>query len=255
MKRLLLLTALAALAALPLHAAEDGAISLSPAVITLRGDYGQSTTQTLRLVNGTSRPFSFDLVAQDVIVRDGKRLFADAGTVPGSVAATAVFSQKHVDVLPGETAAVTVTVTLPPSTPVRAVVALFRGTNHVMSGNVPMSASLGTLLTFTVSHSIDMGAEPLQLQPQSATANLAAAHACTNRGDEPLVAKGVLAVLDAQGNLVGKAAIKPHRLLPGESARLGTEYGGELAPGRYRVLVTYDYEGHTLTRSADVVVQ
>lgn len=251
MKRLLVLVALFTL---PLHAAEEGALSLSPAVVTLRGDYGQSTTQTLKLINGTSRPFSFDLVAQDVLVSDGKRLFADAGTVSGSVAATAVFSQKHVDVPPGETVAVTVTVTLPPSTPVRAVVALFRGTNHIMSGRVPMSASLGTLLTFTVSDSIDMGAGPLTLQPQTATANLGAAHDCTNTGHEPLVAKGVLAVLDAQGKLVGKAAMKPHRLLPGESARLGTEYSGELAPGRYRVLLTYDYEGRTLVRSADVEV-
>lgn len=252
MKRLLLLLTFFTI---PLHAGEDGAVSLSPAVVSLRGDYGQSTTQTLKLINGTSRAFSFDLVAQDAIIRDGKRLFADAGTVAGSVAATAVFSQKHVDVPPGETVAVTVTVTLPSSTPVRAVVALFRGTNRIMNGRVPMSASLGTLLTFTVSDSIDMGAGPLTLQPQTATANLGAAHDCTNAGREPLVAKGVLAVLDAQGNLVGKAAMRPHRLLPGESARLGTEYAGELSPGRYRVLMTYDYEGRTLTRSAEVEVQ
>jgi hypothetical protein len=32
------------------------------------------------------------------------------------------------------------------------------------------------------------------------------------------------------------------------------EYGGELDPGRYRVFVTYDYEGKTLTQSAEVEV-
>lgn len=251
MKRFLMIM----LFALTVRAGEDGALSLSPAVVTLRGDFGQSTTQTLRLINGTSRPFSFDLVAQDVVVRDGKRTFVDAGAIAGSVAATAVFSQKQVTVGPGETAAVSVTITLPPSTPVRAVVALFKGTNQIMSGHVPMMASLGTLLTFTVSDAIEMAAAPLTLQPQSATANLAASHDCTNNGSEPLVAKGVLAVVDAKGNLVGKSAMKPHRLLPGESARLGTEFTGELGPGNYRVLVTYDYEGRTLTRSAEVEVR
>jgi len=251
MKRLILI----ALFALSVRAAEDGALSLSPAVVTLRGEHGQSTTQTLRLTNGTSRPFSFDLVAQDVIVRDGKRVFVDAGTIAGSIAATAVFSQRHVDVQPGESVAVSLTVTLPPAAAHRAVVALFRGTNKVMSGSVPMLASLGSLLTFATSDAVELTAAPLTVQPQSATANLSAAHDCTNSGREPLLAKGVLAVLDPRGALVGKAEMKPHRLLPGESAHLGAEYAGELEPGRYRVLVTYDFEGHTLTKSAEVDIR
>jgi hypothetical protein len=236
------------------HAAEDGALALSPAVIMLRGHHGQSTTQTLRLVNTTSRKFSFDLIAEDVVARDGQRTYVGAGMVPGSIAATAVFSQNHVDVAPGDTAIVDITVTLPPTTSQRAVRALFRGTNRVMSGNVPMIASVGVLLTFTVTDDISMSADALTLQPQSATANLGASHKCTNAGREPLVAKGVMAILDARGALVGRSSLPSHRLLPGESANLGAQYPGELEPGKYRVLVTYDYEGQTLTRSAEVEV-
>lgn len=236
------------------HAGEDGALSLSPAVVMLRGDHGQSTTQTLRLVNGTSRAFSFDLIAEDVVARDGRRTFVDAGMVPGSIAATAIFSQQHVDVPPGETAIVNLTVTLPANTPLRAVRALFRGTNRVMSGNVPMLASLGALLTFTVTGDISMSADPLVLQPQSPAANFGVSHTCTNSGREPLVAKGVMAILDAHGALVGRSSLRPQRLLPGESASLGGQYSDELHPGTYRVFVTYDYEGQSLTRSAEVKV-
>ena len=236
-------------------AAEDGSLSLSPAVVMLRGDFGQSTTQTLTFTNGTSRAFDFDLVAQDVVTRDGQRVFVDAGSIAGSIAATAVFSQKHVRVAPGETAAVTVTVTLPPSTAQRAVVALFRGTNQVMSGHVPMSASLGTLLTFTASDELALTAASLDVRPQSAAVNLAFSQACTNSGREPFVARGVMAVLDDRGTLVGKTTLAPHRLIPGESASLGGEYAGELAPGRYRVSVTYDYEGRTASRSAEVEIR
>jgi hypothetical protein len=242
------------LVAFSAFAAEDGALSLSPAVVMLRGDFGQSTTQTLTFTNSTSRAFAFDLVAQDVVARGGKRLFVDAGSVPGSIAATAVFSQKHVKINPGETVAVTMTVTLPPATAQRAVVALFRGTNRIMSGNVPMSASLGTLLTFTLSDELALTAAPLDVRPQSAVENLAVSQSCTNSGREPFVAKGVMAVLDERGTLVGRSALTPHRFVPGESATLGGEYAGELAPGRYRVSVTYDYDGRTMSRSAEVEI-
>ncbi|HYO76986.1 MAG TPA: hypothetical protein VE010_11025 [Thermoanaerobaculia bacterium] len=241
--------------ALTAFAGDDGALSLSPAVVMLRGDHGQSTTQTLTLTNATSRVFSFDLVAHDVVVKDGKRVFVEAGSIAGSIAATAVFSQKHVTVAPGESVNATITVTLPASTEQRAVVAMFRGTNQVMSGNMPMTASLGALLTFTTSDAIQMTAEPLSVRPQSATANLGVTHACRNAGREPFVANGVLAVVNAQGALVGKSTLEPRRLLPGEAADLGAEYGGELDPGKYRVFVTYDYEGNTLTQSAEVEIR
>lgn len=246
-----------ALAVLPLaaHAAEDGTLSLSPAVVMLRGDFGQSTTQTLTFRNGTSRAFSFDLVAQDVVVRDGKRMFADAGAIPGSIAATAVFSQRHVDVAPGETANVTITATLPQNTSQRAIVALFRGTNTVVSGNVPMTASLGTLLTFTASSDVQMSVSPLEVRTQNAAANLGISGTCTNTGREPLVAKGVMAVLDARGALVGKSELRPQRLMPGESMKIDGDYGGELAPDRYRVFVTYEFEGRSLSRSAEVDIR
>jgi hypothetical protein len=245
-----------ALALFPLaaQAAEDGTLSLNPAVIMLRGDYGQSTTQTLAFHNGTSRPFSFDLIAKDVVVLDGKRAFAEAGSMAGSIAATAVFSPRRIDIAPGQTGLVTVTVTLPAGTAQRAIVALFRGTNTVLSGNVPMTASLGTLLTFTASDDVQLTAADLQVRPQSASANLAVTGICTNAGREPLVARGVLAVLDDRGTLVGKSELRPHRLMPGESMDIDGEYAGELAPGRYRLFVTYDYDGRSLSRYADVEI-
>lgn len=251
-KTILILLLLCPLAA---FGREDGTLSLSPAVVMLRGDHGQSTTQTLTLRNGTSRPFSFDLVAQDVVIRDGKRVFSEAGAIAGSIAATAVFSQKHVDLQPGQTTAVDLTVTLPPATTQRAIVALFRGTNTVMSGNIPMSASLGTLLTFTVSDDLKLTTSPIAAHPQTATSNLGFTQACTNAGREPFVAKGVMAVLDDKGTLVGKSELQPHRFLPGESAEIGGEFAGDLSAGKYRLFVTYDYEGKTLNGSAEVEIR
>lgn len=255
MKRLLFLLLSLAAAAPSSKAADDGALSLAPAAVSLRGELGQSTVQTLTLTNGTSRTFSFDLVAKDVVVENGVRTFADAGRLPGSIAATAVFSTPRVEVPPGGSVSVNARFTLPRDTQIRAVVALFRGTNQVMSGHVPMTASLGTLLAFTVSDQVEMSATDLSVRSQTRGENLAISHACTNAGSEPLTANGMLVVLDANGELVGKTAIPSRRLLPGEISPFGAEYPGELEPGRYRLLMTYDYEGRSLHRSAVVEIR
>jgi hypothetical protein len=235
--------------------AGNGAISLSPAVVMLRGNAGESASQTWIMRNGTSRAMSFDVVAQDVVIDRGTRVMKPAGSIAGSIAATAVFSAKHVTVPAGESTAVTVTVTVPPNASQRAVVTLFRGTDTIMRDKMPTTASVGALMTFALSNDVAMSATPLVVRPQSATANLAVSHICTNTGREPLVARGMLAIIGADGKLAGKAPLTPRRLLPGERAQLGAEYAGEIARGHYRLLLTYDYEGRTLTQSAEVDVR
>src|SRR5579859_7154673 len=75
-------------------------LSLTPAVVMARGSFGQSLTQTLTLTNETNVPFNFVMVAQDVTVKDGKRVFVPAGETKNSIAATAVFSQASGTVKP-----------------------------------------------------------------------------------------------------------------------------------------------------------
>jgi hypothetical protein len=133
-------------------------LALTPSVIMTRGLPGQSVTQTLSLTNYTSMTFSFEMIAQDVIVRDGKRVFAAAGEVPQSVAGTAIFSKPTVTIAPGQTASVDVTVTLTKGTDIRAIVAIFQGTDKLNGGkgSVGMTASLGCLITFTAPNSSEV---------------------------------------------------------------------------------------------------
>jgi hypothetical protein len=235
--------------------ANNGALSVSPAVIMLRGEAGQSTTQRMLLTNGTSRPFSFELIAEDVVVRNGKRFLVPAGETAGSIAATAVFSQRVVTVPPGASAAVEVTVTIPPATTVRAVTALFHGKDKIMRGNTPTTVSLGTLMTFALSDSIGVNAGAPAITAQSATSNAAFTQPFVNDGTEPFVAKGIAAILDGNGTLVGKAPLESRRVLPGEQVSLHGEFAGELARGKYRVLLTCDAGGKVITRSAEMVVR
>ena len=235
--------------------AEPGALSVTPAVIMLRGGSGESTKQRLLLTNGSSRPFSFNLVAEDVVVRNGKRILVPAGETVGSIAATAVFSQRRVTVPSGQTVGRRrdgddSAEDFGP----RDHGALPRH-DRFMRGNVPMTASLGTLMTFSLSDTIDVAAGAPAITPQSATANASFAEPFVNNGSEPFVAKGIAAILDGNGTLVGKAPLESRRLLPGEQVSLHGEFAGELARGTYRVLLTCDAGGKMITRSAEMVIR
>jgi len=217
-----------------------------------KGTFGQTLSQTLTLTNQTARDFAFEMVAEDVVVKDGKRVFVTAGETPNSIAASAVFTQKTVLVKPFSSASVDVRLTLPAETNIRAVVAMFRGTDKLptSSGAVGMTASLGALITFNLTDNVKLQPEPVRVIPASETANMKIAQWISNSGTEPALPEGAAAVLNSTGALIGKAIFDPQRLLPGERLEFSAEYPGELASGKYRALCSFQFEGKTQTTEA-----
>src|SRR4051812_2998218 len=206
-------------------AVKPPSLSLSPAVVVTKGSFGQSITQTLLLTNGTSRDMAFEMVAEDVVARDGRRVFVPAGELKGSIAATAVFSAATVVVKPFSSASVDVRFTMPAGSDLRAVVAMFRGTNKVPSATagVSMTASMGTLITFTMSEHFQVAADLIKAMDQSDATNAMISEWLTNTGSEPVIPEGMVAFLDASGTLVGKAPLPAQRLLPGERLEFKAE--------------------------------
>ena len=96
--------------------APRASIALSPAIIMVRGRPGQSTTQTLTIVNRTASEVHFTVVSEDVVVRDGKRVFVPAGQTANGIAASSVATPSAVTVKAGEEASAQITFTLPPET-------------------------------------------------------------------------------------------------------------------------------------------
>lgn len=236
--------------------AEKPSISLSPAVIMGRGNFGQGLTQTLTLSNNTGVDLGFELVAEDMIVKDGQRSYVAAGELPDSIAASAVFSQKKVLVKAHTSASVDLRLTIPPKTNVRAVVAIFRGTDVLptSSGAVGMTASLSTLITFNLSDDVKVNPEPGHVTPASETANMSISQWLANVGSEPVLPEGTAAVLNDRGSLVGKASFVPQRLLPGERLQFTAEFTDQLPPGGYRALCSFQFEGKTQTSTVDFKV-
>lgn len=238
-------------------AAQTGTLSLSPAVIMASGTFGQSLTQKLTVSNSTSDVFTFHMMAEDIVVQNGKRVFKPAGELPGSIAATALFSPAEIVAPPRSSKTVTVTITLPQKTDIRAIAAIFHAVNAIQphKGSVGLVASIGTLITFNLSKDIAVSAEPVQVTPATPTTNLSFSQTLTNTGTEPAIPKGVAAILNQAGQLVGKSIFPQQRLLPGERLVFRSEYTDTLKPGHYRVLCTYTYAGQVLNSQADFTVQ
>jgi hypothetical protein len=228
-------------------------IILRPAAIPLKGEIGQSVSQTLTMQNETDVPLEFDILAQDVVVRDGKRVFVEAGRVPGSIAATAVIEPRKVRVEPHASASAKVMFTLPHGMQHRAVVALFKGRTPVQSGNRKATLSLGTLFTFAIGDHVSVSGK-LTATPPTASSNAMFTGRLVNDGAEPVVPSGMAVVMDAQGRMVAKSAFASHRLLPGESGRFVSEYPGELPSGEYRALATFDIGGKPYTLTSQLLV-
>lgn len=231
-------------------------LTISPGVIMVEAQPGQGTTQEVSISNLTPVEFTFNLEAMDVAVRDGKRVFVPAGEMPGSIARTAVFSPSSVIVPPGGSATVQVTVTIPENPATRAIVAVFRSNTKVRGSNgFAMTASLGALMTFNLSKTVRIEGSALHFDGTSQGNNLVVSQSVTNTGNEPVISKGVVAILNSTGKLVGKVPVEAMRLLPGERLDFKAEYPSALQSGKYRALMTLEHDGAVLTTSSEFEIQ
>jgi hypothetical protein len=231
-------------------------LALSPGVVQVKAQPGASSTHILTMTNLTGTRFGFVLEALDVVTRDGKRVFVPAGETEGGIARSAVFVPRAIVLNPGEAGKVEVTFTIPAEPKVRAVVAIFHGRTALSgTGSFMITGSLGTLITYNLSAKTEIRAGAPTISPQTDNANLQVSERLENVGQEPAVPKGTLAILRSSGELVGRVAIQPYRLLPGERFDCLVEYPHTLRAGKYRAMVSIQYEGGVQTNSAEFQVE
>jgi hypothetical protein len=239
---------LAPLFAVVLLGADFPQLSLAPATVELHVRPGQSIKQTLTLNNQTDQGLDFEMSARDVVVKSGRRTFYDAGVLPHSIAATAVFSQRSGHADPQSQKSVQVILTVPAQTSIRAVAVYFRN-KHVIAphGSVMLNASLGALVTFILTSDIALHAGSVHVAPATSTQIMKVSEELSNAGTEPIVPQGVAAFVNAAGALVAKVPFEQQRLLPGERLSFNAQYPGVLPRGTYRIVCSFQFEGKTWT--------
>lgn len=239
----------------PRAAAEhaDG-IALSPSVVMLKGSAGQAHRQMLNLTNSTSQDLTFDLIAED-IVANGERRFLPAGARADSIAATAVFTPQVLLIPAGTTGTVQLTITVPRETAVRAIAAIFRSrTPATVRSGVGVTASLGALLTFTLSDDVRIETSAVTVSDQTQATNLRFTQLAKNVGAEPLYFGGAVAILDSRGTLISRMSVESQRLLPGERLGFHADYPTVLAAGRYRAVFSLEYAESVQSAAVDFTV-
>jgi hypothetical protein len=217
------------------------AIALSPAVIMVKAQANASSTHVLTISNMTRANYRFYLEAYDVVIAGGRRTFIPAGETPDGIARSAIFDPPALDLPPGISADVKITLTIPPAPSVRAVAAVFHGQTAVPGRDgLMVTGSLGALITYNLSDelSFDIAAPTVALQTEAS--NLTVTTEVSNTGHEPAIPKGSMAILSSVGKLVGRVPIESHRLLPGEHFNFAVEYPHALKGGDYRAMLAFE---------------
>ena len=114
--------------------------------------------------------------------------------------------------------------------------------------------NLGVVVDFSISDEVRLQRIAPSANPPSISENAVITERLENVGAEPATVRGVAVILDANGNLLGKANFEKKRLLPGESNMLRAEYSGALGPGRYQVFSSLEYAGRIDTKSTELIV-
>jgi hypothetical protein len=231
-----------------------GNITIAPAGISMKGSAGHAATQVFSVVNSSDTPLVVTVDVADVLVRDGKRVFVPAGRTVGSIAAMVTTATKEFTLGPGEERRVPVTFVLPAETSIRAVAVFFHALPPQTTSKIRIRLNLGAVVDFSTSNEIVLQIAKPAVIPPTAGSNAVITEQLENVGPEPAIVRGVAAILDGPGKLVGKATFDQRRLLPGEKNSLRAEYAGTLSPGKYRLLSSLEYAGQTITRSTEFIV-
>jgi len=135
--------------------------TLAPAVAIIQCHPGETFSRSFTFYNPSSRELTFEAVAQDVVLHDGRVSFVRAGSILNGMAATAVFAERFFNVKPRQSRSISVSLTAHPQTTSQGVLIQFRGTDRVaVNSTLGIAPTLGTLLLVSLERETPGGAEP-----------------------------------------------------------------------------------------------
>ena len=124
-------------------------ITITPAVILAHCIPGQTISNTLVVNNQSGQQLKFEMAAEDLVVQQGTLVPVPASQSPNGIAASVMFSNPSITVMPWHTSSTKVTLTMPFDSPVYAVLIVLKGADKIPSfTGTTLQPSLGTLITF-----------------------------------------------------------------------------------------------------------
>jgi hypothetical protein len=118
-----------------------------------------------------------------------------------------------------------------------------------------MTASLGALVTFTVSNDFHLQNQPLQVSVDTDAKMITFRQQVKNTGTDPVVPAGVIALTNERGALVARLPVASQRLLPGESLEFTAEHPGLPKTGKYKAMLLMQHESALFTNAAEFTIK
>ena len=227
-------------------------INLDPPSIHVSVRPGESATRVLTLTNTGKDPLILHAYTEDwAYAPDGSKRFQAPGTLPRSCANAIVLTPKELTLKPDESGTIQMTVTLPKDAHggVQAVAFFEALLGSVEKGpgasQVLFAGRLGTLVFVETEGSVQRhGAiTSVSLSAPTAARPLEAQFTFGNDGDTHVFADGVVSILNAKGEYIGREKIGRFGILPGTSMTRTATWAGDMIPGTYSVILTLDYGG------------
>lgn len=235
--------------------ANGQSLGISPVYVDAKVRNGASYNQAFTISNNTGTRLRVRCSVGDYWYdENNQRIEGRAGTLPRSASSWVQFSPQEVIIEPNGSARVNAVITVPRTasggfytTPI------FDFENADQSGQTTredgtaiasVTYSFSGLLMLTTEGSTEYNLEIMNgsvAAPTNSSA-LEMQFDLRNRSTAHVRVRGVFAVLDAAGKLVGRGKINEKRYMPGQRAALQTSWAGELAPGQYTTIATLTYD-------------
>jgi hypothetical protein len=240
----------------------DLSLLASPAELNVELRPGQSTAQIVKVINKGTVPFKYNAYSWEWWYSDkARKLFAPIGTFDRQAARWITISPAVMELKPGATAEVKVTVSAPADARGGYFAVVFfevtpplpPGLTEEMKARMGMGARLGVLVEVRatpekakggasdgVASKVEMTG--VEVEPPTAAAPLRLKVNAINAGPMMERPSGVVSLVEkATRRIRGKLDLTAVRMLPGQDGVFEGAFTGRLPPGEHEAIVTLTY--------------
>lgn len=233
---------------------QQQSLGLAPAFVDANVKRGATYVQNFTIANQTTTRLRFRCSTADYWYdeQNGK-LLGRPGTLPRSASTWMQFTPAEVIIEPNSSAIVKAVISIPQDAAGGYyTVPLFEGepvdpatkVGETQHTSASFAVRLGGLLMLAVEATSEYNVEVMsgKVTPPTASSELEMELDIRNRSNAHARLRGIFAILDASGKMVGRGRIEEKRYLPGQRESLKAPWSGELAPGSYVAVITFTYD-------------
>jgi hypothetical protein len=232
----------------PIHAQKQS-LGLTPALVDANVKPGLTYTQNFTVVNNTTTRLRFHCSVSDYWYDEhNARLSGRPGTLPRSASLWIQFAPEDVLVEPNTSTTIKAIISVPKdASGGYYTIPFFEGEpaeKPDLKAGSTFAVRLGGLLMLATEGKSEYNVEVKsgKVQPPTGSSELEIQLDIQNHGTSHVRLRGMFAILDSTGKLVGRGRNEEKTYLPGQRDFYKAPWGDDLAPGHYTAVVTLTYD-------------